>query len=163
MSGEDLPAKVVIYPTPVERNPITNQVEIKSDTRKLRAQPSLQGEAYDEMCKRGIYDILKWETADGYDWALIAVIGTDEFWVAVMEGEDLPIEDYKALYEALKTVKDALEAEKTALTQQLNEMSKTLTDLQNDKNELITTNNSLVDENKKYKERLNKIADIAKI
>lgn len=163
MSGEDLPAKVVIYPTPVERNPITNQVEIKSDTRKLRAQPSLQGEAYDEMCKRGIYDILKWETADGYDWALIAVIGTDEFWVAVMEGEDLPIEDYKALYEALKTTKDALEAEKTALTQQLNEMSKTLTDLQNDKNELITTNNSLVDENKNYKERLNKIADIAKI
>ena len=102
MSGEDLPAKVIIYPEPVERDETKYQVDIKSDTRKLRAQPSLQGEAYDEMCKRGIYDALKWETADGHDWALIAVIDENEFWVAVMDGEDLPIADYKKLYEEEK-------------------------------------------------------------
>lgn len=59
MSGEDLPAKVIIYPAPVERDMTINQIEIKSDTRKLRTKPSLQGEAYDEMCKRGIYNVLK--------------------------------------------------------------------------------------------------------
>lgn len=99
MSGEDLPEKKIVYPQPVERDESKNQVYIKSDTRKLRTQPSLQAEEYDELCKRGVYDVMKWETADGYDWRLIAVIDENEFWVAVMEGEDLPATDWKKMYE----------------------------------------------------------------
>lgn len=79
MSGEDLPAKVYVYPTPVERDTTVPQVDIKSDTRKLRAEPSLNGETYDELCKRGIYNVQKWDTADGYDWALIDVINGDYY------------------------------------------------------------------------------------
>lgn len=116
MSGEDLPAKVVVYPEPVERNTQVQQVDIKSDTRKLRAQPSLEGDQYDELCKRGIYNVLKWETADGYDWALIAVINEDEFWVAVMEGEDLPIiKEYEKLYEEEKKKNEILALENSKL------------------------------------------------
>ena len=184
MSGEDLPAKVIIYPEPVERDMTINQVEIKSDTRKLRVQPSLQAEAYDEMCKRGIYNVLKWETADGYDWALIATIGTDEFWVAAMAGEDLPIADYQSLYAALKVKNDELVAVNADLIKQLDEISNELSQVQNEKNVLTITNNNLVKENetllKKENEletklaevqatltdyvlRLNKIAEIAKI
>ena len=99
MSGEDLPAKVYHYPQPVERDEAINQVDIKSDTRKLRAKPSLKGAEYDELCKKGIYNVLKWETADGYDWALIGEDGEDQYWVAVMAGEDLPIvKDFEKLY-----------------------------------------------------------------
>lgn len=126
MSGEDLPAKVIIYPAPIERDETKYQVDIKSDTRKLRAQPSLQGEAYDEMCKRGIYDVLKWETADGYDWALIAVIDENEFWVAVMDGEDLPIADYKKLYEEEKKLYEEEKKKSAKLELQNKELSDNL-------------------------------------
>ena len=126
MSGEDLPAKVIIYPTPIERDETKYQVDIKSDTRKLRVQPSLQAEAYDEMCKRGIYDVLKWETADGYDWALIAVIDENEFWVAVMNGEDLPIADYKKLYEEEKKLYEEEKKKSAKLELQNKELSDNL-------------------------------------
>ena len=126
MSGEDLPAKVIIYPTPIERDETKYQVDIKSDTRKLRVQPSLQAEAYDEMCKRGIYDVLKWETADGYDWALIAVIDENEFWVAVMDGEDLPIADYKKLYEEEKKLYEEEKKKSAKLELQNKELSDNL-------------------------------------
>ena len=126
MSGEDLPAKVIIYPTPIERDETKYQVDIKSDTRKLRVQPSLRAEAYDEMCKRGIYDVLKWETADGYDWALIAVIDENEFWVAVMDGEDLPIADYKKLYEEEKKLYEEEKKKSAKLELQNKELSDNL-------------------------------------
>lgn len=126
MSGEDLPAKVIIYPTPIERDETKYQVDIKSDTRKLRVQPSLQAEAYDEMCKRGIYDVLRWETADGYDWALIAVIDENEFWVAVMNGEDLPIADYKKLYEEEKKLYEEEKKKSAKLELQNKELSDNL-------------------------------------
>ena len=114
MSGEDLPAKIITYPQPVERNEEVQQVDIKSDTRKLRNAPGLSGEPYEEMCRRGIYNVQKWETADGYDWALIDVINDDPFWVAVMEGEDLPvIINYEKLYKAEKAkVEELTEANK---------------------------------------------------
>lgn len=102
MDGEYLPKKEIVYPEPVERDETVYQCEIKSDTRKLRAQPTLQGEEYEKLCKKGIYNVLEWKTADGYDWALIAVIDENEFWVAVMAGEDLPITDYQKLYEEEK-------------------------------------------------------------
>lgn len=86
------------YPEPVERDETRQQVEIKSDTRRLRKTPSLKGKAYAEYCKRGIYNVYDWKTSDGYDWRLIDTIDENEFWVAVMSGEDLPIVDYKELY-----------------------------------------------------------------
>ena len=86
------------YPEPVERDETRQQVEIKSDTRRLRKTPSLKGKAYTEYCKRGIYNVYDWKTSDGYDWRLIDTIDGNEFWVAVMSGEDLPIVDYKELY-----------------------------------------------------------------
>jgi len=99
MDGEYLPKKEIKYPEPIKRDTTVHQVEIKSDTRRLRRQPSLQGEEYDELCKKGIYNVLKSQTADNYNWALIAVIDENEFWVAVMAGEDLSVTDYKKLYE----------------------------------------------------------------
>ena len=119
MDGEYLPKKEIVYPKPVERDTTIQQCDIKSDTRKLRAQPSLQGKEYDRMCERGIYNVMKWQTADGYDWALIAVIDENEFWVAVMEGEDLPIVDYKALYEELLEEKAKLVKELNYTTSKL--------------------------------------------
>ena len=103
--------KQMNYPKPVERNEEVNQVDIKSDTRRLRKTPSLKGTAYDEYCKRGIYNVYQWQNADGYDWALIDTIDKNEFWVAVMAGEDLPMVDYKALYFAEKAKSEFLEKE----------------------------------------------------
>ena len=112
--------KPMEYPKPVERNELVNQVEIKSDTRRLRKSPSLKGQAYDEYCKKGIYNVYDWKTADGYDWRLIDTIDDNQFWVAVMQGEDLPVIDYKELYEKvaqelsealskLKSIKDIID------------------------------------------------------
>ena len=125
MSGEDLPAKVYVYPTPVERDVKVPQVDIKSDTRKLRSMPSLGGEVYDELCKRGIYNVMQWDTADGYDWALIDIINEDPFWVAVMEGEDLPVViNFEELYEEEKKRTAELEAEVVELNAQIIELEK---------------------------------------
>ena len=63
----------------------------------MRKSPS--GEIYDEMCKKGIYNVHKEEEKDKYKWALIDTIENRQFWVAVMDGEDLPVTDYKSLYE----------------------------------------------------------------
>lgn len=110
MDGEYLPKKEIKYPEPVARDENVYQCEIKSDTRKLRVQPSLQGEEYDKLCKKGIYNVLKWQAADGYDWALIAVIDENEFWVAVMAGEDLPPveKDFEKLYNEEKKKNEEL-------------------------------------------------------
>ena len=141
MDGEDLPEKKIVYPSPVERDESTNQVEIKSDTRKLRAAPSLQGEIYDELCKRGVYDVIKWETANGYDWALIAQLEGNDFWVAVMAGEDLPITDYQTLYLKEKAKITDLLLQIQNLTTANEEATKTLTELQK-------TNAALIEETK---------------
>ena len=103
--------KPMEYPKPVERNELVNQVEIKSDTRRLRKSPTLKGQAYDEYCKRGIYNVYNWKTADGYDWRLIDTIDGNQFWVAVMQGEDLPLVDYKELYELEKVKREKVEQE----------------------------------------------------
>lgn len=103
--------KPMEYPKPVERNELVNQVEIKSDTRRLRKSPTLKGQAYDEYCKRGIYNVYDWKTADGYDWRLIDTIDGNQFWVAVMQGEDLPLVDYKELYELEKVKREKVEQE----------------------------------------------------
>ena len=138
MSGEDLPAKVYVYPQPVERDTSVQQVDIKSDTRKLRAEPSLNGEVYDELCKRGIYNVKQWDTADGYDWALIDVINEDYFWVAVMEGEDLPIiKNWEELYLAEKTRAEKLEVELNQLKTQTEEQDKIITKLEVEREEIL--------------------------
>lgn len=103
--------KPMEYPKPVERNELLNQVEIKSDTRRLRKSPTLKGTAYDQYCKRGIYNVYDWKTADGYDWRLIDTIDGNQFWVAVMRGEDLPLIDYKELYELEKVKREKVEQE----------------------------------------------------
>lgn len=138
MSGEDLPAKVYVYPQPVERDTSVQQVDIKSDTRKLRALPSLNGEVYDELCKKGLYNVQKWETADGYDWALIDVINDDQFWVAVMAGEDLPIiKNWEELYLAEKAKAEKLEAELNQLKAQTEEQDKIITKLEVEREEIL--------------------------
>ena len=131
MSGEDLPAKTYVYPTPVERDVKVQQVDIKSDTRKLRAEPSLNGEVYDELCKRGIYNVKQWDPADGYDWALIDVINEDYFWVAVMEGEDLPIViDFEQLYEEEKNKNIELKSMIVELNSEILELEDSVTEFE---------------------------------
>ena len=93
--------KEMNYPKPVNRNEAVAQCEIKSDTRRMRKGPSLKAEAYSQYCVKGIYNVHKWQNADNYDWALIDTIDGNQFWVAVMAGEDLPAIDYKKRYEEL--------------------------------------------------------------
>ena len=165
MSGEDLPAKVYVYPTPVERDTTVPQVDIKSDTRKLRAEPSLNGEVYDELCKRGIYNVQKWDTADGYDWALIDVINGDYYWVAVMEGEDLPvIKDFEEMYNNEKAKTDRLTAELNEVKKELEaeketnaKLTKTIADLQKRCSELETNCNKALVELNSLKEDITKL------
>lgn len=126
----------MIYPKPVERDELKNQVEIKSDTRRLRKTPSLKGIAYDEYCKRGIYNVYDWKTADGYDWALIDTIDGNTFWVAVMAGEDLPVLDYKELYEKEKARADKLDVELLKLEDEFDQVSKALIDANRKLNEI---------------------------
>ena len=147
MSGEDLPAKVYVYPTPVERDITVPQVDIKSDTRKLRAEPSLNGEVYDELCKRGIYNVQKWDTADGYDWALIGVTNGDYFWVAAMEGEDLPvIINYEDLYNDEKKKNAELEAKVVKLNSEIVELEKSAAEFET---KLKDLNTQLAEQKKK--------------
>ena len=157
MSGEDLPAKVYHYPTPVERDPKVNQVDIKSDTRKLRAKPSLSGTEYDELCKKGIYNVLKWETADGYDWALIGEDGTDQYWVAVMAGEDLPIvKNFEELY-------NEEVAKNKVLNVQLDDLAKLIEEYKMDVRDLQSMIEKQKEEVKKTKEEKEKtVAELIK-
>lgn len=148
MSGEDLPAKIYVYPEPVERDASVPQVEIKSDTRKLRNAPSLNSEVYDELCKRGIYNVQRWETADGYDWALIAINNDDPYWVAVMAGEDLPvIKNYEELYNIEKAKVEALDKVNRELTSTNKTLSKDNKELKTKNEELAKVNEDLTKKN----------------
>ncbi len=148
MSGEDLPAKIYVYPEPVERDTSVPQVEIKSDTRKLRNAPSLNSEVYDELCKRGIYNVQRWETADGYDWALIAINNDDPYWVAVMAGEDLPvIKNYEELYNIEKAKVEALDKANQELTSTNKTLSKDNKELKAKNEELAKVNEDLTKKN----------------
>ena len=148
MSGEDLPAKIYVYPEPVERDTSVPQVEIKSDTRKLRNAPSLNSEVYDELCKRGIYNVQRWETADGYDWALIAINNDDPYWVAVMAGEDLPvIKNYEELYNLEKAKVEALDKANKELTSTNKTLSKDNKELKTKNEELAKVNEDLTKKN----------------
>ena len=138
MSGEDLPAKVpVIYPDPVERNPMVEQCDIKSDSRRLRSTPSAADDknVYEQLCKRGVYNVFKYEAVGDQDWALI---GTDvnghEFWVAVMEGEDLPITDYKDLYDKEVARNAELSAQVQAIKDEKNKLEVDLLKLEDEYN-----------------------------
>ena len=122
-----LPEKIT-YPKPVERDATKHQVDIKSDTRRLREEPSINGKIYDDNCKKGIYNVYDWQTADGYDWALIDTIDGNTFWVAVMAGEDLPVLDYKELYEKEKARADKLDVELLKLEDEFDQVSKALID-----------------------------------
>lgn len=106
--GRPLPERI-IYPEPVKRDVTKHQCDIRSDTRRLRK--SAGGEAYDDLCQKGIYNIYetaKYPNSDFKFWALIDTIEGRQFWVAVKESEDLVVTDYKALYEAEKAKVDAL-------------------------------------------------------
>lgn len=136
MSGEDLPAKVpVIYPEPVERNPAVEQCDIKSDTRRLRSSPSSADDKniYEQLCKKGIYNVFQYEAVGDQDWALI---GTDvnghEFWVAVMAGEDLPITDYKEMYEKEAELRVELAARIKAIEDEKSELEVNLMKLEDE-------------------------------
>lgn len=114
------------YPTPVQRNESVHQVEIKSDTRRLRDLPNLKGKPYDLYCKRGIYNVKAWSSADGYNWALIDEIDGYKFYVAVMSGENLPITDYKALYEKEVQKNKVLSADLEKANKKLTDIKKIL-------------------------------------
>lgn len=98
----------VVYPKPVERNEEVEQCDIKSNTRRLRKGPGLKFESYPEYAKPGIYNVHGWTQADGYDWTRIDTIDGNEFFTAVMEGEDLPVADFKELYKEEKKLNEEL-------------------------------------------------------
>ena len=118
-----LPEKIT-YPTPVERDETKHQVEIKSETRRLRNAPS--GTIYDEMCKKGIYNVHEEQEKDGYKWALIDTIENRPFWVAVMDGEDLPATDYEKMYEDEVAKNDELTKQLAEVKENNKELTKAL-------------------------------------
>lgn len=113
---------MITYPKPVERNEKVEQCQIKSDTRRLRKNPSINAEAYPEFCKRGIYNVYGWTKADNYDWALIGDINGNKFYVAVMEGEKLEVVDYEKLYKSEKAKNTALTKELATANNKLNQI-----------------------------------------
>lgn len=123
MAGEDLPPKLaIVYPEPVERNPEVEQCEIKSETRRLRSTPSAADDknVYERLCKKGIYNVFRYEAVDNQDWGLISTdVNGHEFWVAVMAGEDLPVTDYKDLYLAEQAKVKKLNEEVLSLGKQI--------------------------------------------
>lgn len=123
MAGEDLPPKLaIVYPEPVERNPEVEQCEIKSETRRLRSTPSAADDknVYERLCKKGVYNVFRYEAVDNQDWGLISTdVNGHEFWVAVMAGEDLPVTDYKDLYLAEQAKVKKLNEEVLSLGKQI--------------------------------------------
>lgn len=123
--GRPLPEKIT-YPEPVTRDPMKHQCDIQSDTRRLRKTAG--GTRYDDMCKRGIYNVLetsKYPNSDFKYWGLIAEIDGNQFWVAVKDTEDLVVTDYKTLYEEevkknaeIKVKVDSLEQENAILEEE---------------------------------------------
>lgn len=124
---KEYPNKIV-YPKPVERDERKHQVNINSDTRRLRSEPSLNGHIYDELCEKGIYDVYDW-AENSHKWALIDTIDGNSFWVAVMDGEDLPVVDYKTLYEREKARADKLNADNMKLEDEIDQMSREMIEL----------------------------------
>ena len=120
------PLPKVIYPKPVARDELVEQVEIKSATRRLRNGPGLTFEAYPEYCAPGIYNVHSWAVKDGYDWALIDEIDGFKFYAAIMEGEDLPVTDYKKLYEEQKELYEGEKQANIDLKKQINEADRKL-------------------------------------
>jgi hypothetical protein len=85
-----------LYPTPVKREEGKWQVQINSDTRRLRKLPDTKSEPYPELCKRGIYNVIRMvddSEGNSYRWANIK----DGFWVSLMSTDD-EYQDYRALY-----------------------------------------------------------------
>lgn len=121
---KEYPNKLV-YPKPVERDENKHQVYINSDTRRLRAEPSLNGKIYDELCTKGIYNVYDW-VENTNNWALIDTIDGNKFWAAIMDGEDLPMLDYRNLYEKEKARAEKLEAENLKLEDELDQISKSM-------------------------------------
>ena len=116
----------VIYPKPVKRDDKVHQVDIKSDTRRLRSLPNLNGKVYDQYCTKGIYNVKAWSEADGYNWRLIDDINGNKFYVAVMDGEDLPVTDYKALYEKELEKNKTISADLAKATKKIADIKKIL-------------------------------------
>lgn len=112
-----------LYPTPVKREEGKWQVQINSDTRRLRKSPDTKNEPYPELCKRGIYNVIRMvddSEGNSYRWANIK----DGFWVSVMS-TDYEYQDYRALYKRaaeeitdLKSTMKIYETQKEVLTKQ---------------------------------------------
>ena len=111
------------YPAPVERDHSKHQVQINSDTRRLRKSPDTKAEPYPELCKRGIYNVIQMvadSEGNDYRWANIR----DGFWVSVMSTDD-EYQDYRTLYRRaaeeitdLKSTMKIYETQKEVLTKQ---------------------------------------------
>lgn len=120
---------VLIYPEPVARDESKHQVRINSDTRIIRVGPSINAIRYDDLCKRGIYNVLEQVSADGYKWSKIK----ENYWVATMKGDNeyQPVSDYRRLYQQAKEQVDTLAKDLKAVQKQRDDISK-------EKNELAT-------------------------
>lgn len=118
--------KFMNYPKPVSRNESVHQIEIRSDTRRLRNAPNLSGKPYDQYCKRGIYNVHNWSNTDGYDWALIDTLDGNKFYVAVMPGENLPVIDYRKLYEDEKAKRLKVESDLDTIRKKIEQVKQIL-------------------------------------
>ena len=67
---------------------------------------------------------------------MIDTIDGNTFWVAVMAGEDLPVLDYKELYEKEKARADKLDVELLKLEDEFDQVSKALIDANKKLNEI---------------------------
>jgi len=119
---EDLPQPIT-YPTPVERNEKVKQCEVIMDQLRLRDTPA--GNIYDDLCTRGIYNVLDEEKSGAYNWYLIDEINGKQFWVASggQRTKDLEVKDEIA---ELREKVSELENQNTILLNKINSAKKEL-------------------------------------
>lgn len=135
--------KPVVYPKPVDRNDTVKQVEVIMDVLRLRNGPGTNFDAYNELCKKGVYDIYeeKLDAEQRYLWYKIATIDNNEFWIASGGSRTkdlLPVEsEVDILKRKVKYLEEDVQAYQltiAGLNQELSEVKDAYTELENEKN-----------------------------
>lgn len=131
--------KPVVYPKPVDRNDTVKQVEVIMDVLRLRNGPGTNFDAYEELCKRGVYDIYeeKLDTEKRYLWYKIATIEGNEFWVASGGSRTKDLLPEESEVDILRRKVKYLEEDITALQLTISGLNQEVSEL---KDMLFTTN-----------------------
>lgn len=129
--------------TPVERDEYKDQLEVIAEVLNARGQATLSGNRLG-FINKGIYNILKTTTADGYVWYEVE----ENMWIAYNE-------EWEKIYPRKETEEERLRKEVEKLKEEVIQLE---IDIQN----LEQTVVDLTNENNKLKDRLRQINELSK-